>query len=69
MVEWCPKCNAMLTPGLEVCPKCGKQLGNGGDQEVTAHEIFSYSLVFLAIALVPILVVLAIGIICVLALR
>lgn len=67
MVEWCPKCNAMLTPGLEVCPKCGRRLKKGGSQEATTSEIFSYSLVFLLIALVPILVVLVIGIICVFA--
>lgn len=65
MVEWCPKCHAMLPPGQDRCPACGERLRKTGDTGFSNRDIFWYSLVFLGIALIPILIAIAIGIICV----
>jgi len=66
MVEWCPKCNAMLSPGLEKCPVCGKRLKKASSSEFTTRDIFWFTLYVLGIAMIPILIAIAIGVICVL---
>ena len=66
MVEWCPRCHAMLSPGVEKCPSCGKRIKKGGDSLFTARDVFWFTLYLLGIAMIPILIAIAIGVICVL---
>ena len=66
MVEWCPRCHAMLSPGVEKCPACGKRIKKGGDSLFTARDVFWFTLYLLGIAMIPILIAIAIGVICVL---
>jgi len=65
MAEWCPKCHAMLSPGLENCPACGVLLPKIPKSDFTRKDILSFSLYFLGIALIPILFIVGIGLICV----
>jgi len=60
MVEYCPKCNAQLPPGLEKCPVCGQRLRSKSKDEYTCRDIASLSLTTLGIVLVPILIVIGI---------
>lgn len=69
MPEWCPKCNAMLPEGLEECPRCGAHLGKpkaGDAPGVKRSEIFWYSAFTIGIVLIPILIGVAIGLVCIL---
>ena len=66
MVEWCPRCHAMLSPGVEKCPACGKRIKRGSDSMFTARDVFWFTLYLLGIAMIPILIAIAIGVICVL---
>lgn len=70
MPEWCPRCHAMLAPGVEVCPACGARQRPSGAKTAQAQgerqQIFWFSMYILGIALAPILVGLAIGAICLL---
>jgi hypothetical protein len=56
----------MLSPGAEKCPACGKRLKKRGDAEFTARDVFWFTLYLLGIAMIPILIAIAIGVICVL---
>jgi zinc-ribbon domain len=67
MVEYCPKCNAQLPPGMEKCPNCGQRLRTGSSDEYTWRDILGISMVVLLVVLVPVLLV--IGIIALLVLR
>ncbi len=69
MPDWCPKCNAMLAPGLEVCPVCGAKLGKKQDDQYSGQDIAWLSFYIIAIALIPVLIALGIGFICVLTNR
>jgi len=60
MVEWCPKCNAQLPPGLEKCPRCGHKLGDSSKDEYTLHDILSLSATILGIVLLPLLIIIGI---------
>lgn len=64
MADWCPKCRAMLSPGLENCPVCGARLTKATQSEYTKKDILAFSLYFLGIALIPILFIVGIGLIC-----
>lgn len=71
MPVWCPKCNAMLPEGLEACPRCGARLGKAIDPttdeiEPNRSDIFWLSAYTIGIVLIPILIGLAIGLICIL---
>jgi len=66
----------MLPPGLEVCPSCGARLKQsksgiasleaaGQKPEVEGRDIFWLSAYILGIALIPILIAIAIGILCI----
>jgi hypothetical protein len=74
MTEWCPKCHAMLPPGLETCPACGAKLRkkagklsvNMGSDQYTGRDIFWLSAYIVGIALIPILVAIGLGILCML---
>jgi uncharacterized membrane protein YvbJ len=60
LVEYCPKCNAQLPPGLEKCPICGHHLGNKSKDEYSFKDIVSLSLTILGFVLVPILIIIGI---------
>jgi len=68
MPDWCPKCNAMLTEGTRVCPRCGTSLGSpiiDEDAELNRKTIIWYSVYTIGIALGPIIITLCIGLLCV----
>jgi hypothetical protein len=61
--QWCPKCNAMLPAHLERCPRCNANLSGGGTQAF--REIIQIAGVIIVVAIIPILIVVVIGLICV----
>jgi len=56
MVEFCPKCNAQLPPGLEKCPNCGHFLRSKDKDEYSLRDIFSLSFSTLGIVLLTVLI-------------
>jgi len=60
MVEYCPKCNAQLPPGLEKCPNCDYRLRSKSKDEYTLRDIFSLSITTLGVVLLPVLIVIGI---------
>ncbi len=67
MPDWCPKCNAMLTEGTQVCPRCGASLGIpliGEDTDTDRKTVLWYSLYMIGAVLGPIIIILCIGLIC-----
>ncbi|MFZ2095426.1 MAG: zinc-ribbon domain-containing protein [Anaerolineales bacterium] len=60
MVEYCPKCNAQLPPGLEKCPNCGHHLLAKRKDEYTLPDILWLSLTILGIILLPLLIIIGI---------
>jgi hypothetical protein len=67
MPVWCPKCHAMLPDGLEACPKCGTRLGNSEEEgEIGRSDIFWMSAYSIGIVLIPVVVILIIGVLCIL---
>ncbi len=65
--QWCPKCNAMLPAHMERCPRCKANLKGGGAQ--TFREMLQISGVVFAVAIIPIVIVVAIGLICINSMR
>jgi hypothetical protein len=65
MPEWCPRCNAMLPEGLEKCPRCGKKLPSTPGPNYTLKDILGISSYVFMIVLVPVVLVLIVGILCV----
>ncbi len=64
----------MLPPGLEKCPACGAKLGKKqipkpgrtfGDQ-ITGQDVFWLSAYIIGIALIPLLIAVGLGILCML---
>ena len=67
MPAWCPKCHGMLPDGLEECPACGAKIETPKENETLSNrEILLLSFEVLKYALLPILVVIVIGALCVL---
>jgi hypothetical protein len=67
MPIWCPKCHGMLPDGLEECPGCGAKLGSSQENETLSNrEILLLSFEVLKYALLPLVVVIIIGALCVL---
>jgi predicted amidophosphoribosyltransferase len=67
MPDWCPECNAMLVEGTEVCPRCGAQLaGSAGGEEFSNSDIAWFSAYTIAILLIPLIVGIAIALLCLL---
>jgi ribosomal protein L40E len=60
MVEYCPKCNAQLPPGLEKCPNCGYRLRSKRPDEYTLKDILWLSFTILGIILIPLLIIIGI---------
>jgi len=65
MVEYCPRCNAQLPPGLEKCPRCGKRLHSKNGEEYTARDIIWLSISTLGIVLIPMLIIIGIAALCI----
>lgn len=69
MPQWCPECRAMLPEGMEECPRCGAALPKSewkDEDKIKRSAVFWYSLYTIAIALVPILIGVGIGLLCIL---
>src|SRR3972149_7868105 len=69
MPVWCPECNAMLPEGLEECPRCGARLGANQPAEGSGFnrsDIFWYSAYTIGVVLIPILIGVIIGLVCIL---
>jgi ribosomal protein L40E len=60
LVQYCPKCNAQLPPGLEKCPVCGHRLDSKSNEDVGAKDIIWLSLTILGYVLVPLLIIIGI---------
>ena len=59
----------MLPEGIEECPRCGAALPEsqwGDEDEIKRSAVFWYSLYTIAIALIPILIGVGIGLLCIL---
>ena len=66
MVDWCPKCGAMLTPGTQQCPRCGKRLRKKDGSDYTAQDIFWLSATTLGFLLIPVAIVIIVAVLCLL---
>lgn len=64
MPEWCPRCHAMLPEGLESCPRCGKRLRSGSDDNLTLKDILSLSSSVLLIILIPVVLIIIGALLC-----
>jgi RNA polymerase subunit RPABC4/transcription elongation factor Spt4 len=60
MVEYCPKCNAQLPPGLEKCPVCGQRIHSKNKDEYTWRDVFWITFTTLGVVLVPLLIIIGI---------
>lgn len=58
----------MLPEGTTVCPRCGARLHpqQNGEEEASREDIFWYSTYMIGVVLIPILIAVVIGVICVL---
>ena len=65
MVDWCPKCRAMLPPGLDKCPNCGKKLRSKNPEEWTLGDIFKLTATILGFLLIPIAFVVGVAALCI----
>lgn len=70
MPEWCPKCHAMLPPGLEKCPQCGTKLkskqkiSSSSGIDLSNKDIFWYSVYIIGIGMIPVIATLLLGLLC-----
>jgi ribosomal protein L40E len=60
VVEYCPKCNAQLPPGLEKCPVCGHRMRSKAKDEFTFRDILWLTATILGFVLFPMLVIIGI---------
>ncbi len=67
MPVWCPKCHAMLPEGTPKCTVCGTKLENDQEGALTRREMLALNLYVIGIALIPVIVVILLGLVCVLA--
>jgi uncharacterized membrane protein YvbJ len=65
MVDWCPKCGAMLTPGTQKCPRCGKRLRKKDGSDYTAKDIFWLSATTFGFILIPMVVIIVVALLCI----
>ncbi len=69
MPLWCPECHAMLPEGTQKCPRCGARLDLGESEEqsdFSRSDFFWYSAYTIGIVLIPIIIAVLIGLICIL---
>lgn len=62
--QWCPKCSALLPAHMEVCPRCQTNLKTGQNGPGW-REMLPITAVMIGVMIIPIIVVLAIGLICI----
>ena len=55
----------MLPPGAKECPRCGAKLAGEGEQGAGNNEVFWLSAYTLGILLIPLVIGLLIGLICI----
>ena len=67
--QFCPGCNAMLPPHLTECPRCGDDLLKPGGGSITGKEIFQITGVVLLMAIVPLVLMILVGAICIMTAR
>jgi hypothetical protein len=60
MVQYCPKCNAQLPPGLEKCPVCNHRLSSKSADEFSFRDILSLTATILGYVLLPLLIIIGI---------
>ena len=75
MPIWCPKCNSMISEGAEKCPVCGARLpqpaqdapsGTGAPAGPPSRsEIATITAYLLSVLLIPVIVLVILGLICV----
>jgi hypothetical protein len=65
MPEWCPKCHAMLPEGLDRCPSCGKRLRSGHGESFSFKDILGISSSVLLVVLIPLIIVIIGGLLCI----
>lgn len=65
---WCPQCNAMLPESTQECPRCGTKMKDTGSSEegVSGEDFVWYSVFAIGVILIPLLITVVIGVICVL---
>jgi hypothetical protein len=58
----------MLPEGTAVCPRCGTRLNaaQNGEEDAGREDVFWYSSYIIGVVLIPIIIAVAIGVICVL---
>lgn len=58
----------MLPEGTAVCPRCGTRLNaqQNGEEEASREDVFWYSAYIIGVVLIPILIAVVIGVICIL---
>ena len=67
MPVWCPQCHAMLSEGSEECPRCGAHLGTPDLQAgFSRSDIAWFSAYTFGILIIPLIIGVAIGLICIL---
>jgi uncharacterized membrane protein YvbJ len=71
MPVWCPNCNAMLSDGTKECPRCGTKIDGGqseDEEDFSREDLAWYSAYTIGIVIIPIIIAVAIGLICILIL-
>lgn len=67
--QFCPKCNAMLPMHLTECPRCREDLLKPGSGSIGGKEIFQITGIVLLMAVVPLVLMIIVGAICIAATR
>jgi uncharacterized paraquat-inducible protein A len=65
---WCPQCSAMLPESTQECPRCGTKLKERHtiEDQVSRRDFVWYSALSITAVLIPLLITVVIGVICVL---
>lgn len=64
MPDWCPKCRAMLSPGLGKCPNCGAALASPDESPIGTSDIPWLTVYILRLMIVPLVILVALGVVC-----
>jgi uncharacterized paraquat-inducible protein A len=67
MPVWCPECHAMLPDDSQECPRCGAHIAESDTEDnFNRSDIAWFSAYTIAIIVIPIIVGVGIGLICLL---